>query len=312
MKTLALLSALFLPAFLNAQETTEKPCFLKPYAAEIGYGFSISRDEPLTMADMMKLAPNSELLSRNYASFNGDGYTYFIANSYSVMGAKAQFIPYSKKKNEYLRYSPIHIGFTYGQVDLQGPRYSDETRTRFDTLVANDGTQYFLDSVSRNYAQFSWSEKLVGLDIGQTFHTNDKRIFSCWMGYGIQLAMGVDTRFRGYYSESSFTSIRESYNPNTNTYSSNFSGDNAAAMNSLTGESESIRTKNVFVPRIYFPLGIQFRFSRKENAWNKLALTAEARMNMDIQPVPNAVTLTRFSVNQTVGLKYYFEYNISK
>jgi hypothetical protein len=105
--------------------------------------------------------------------------------------------------------------------------------------------------------------------------------------------------------------ISGSYNPNTNTYTTNNSGgpDSHAT---YEGKAESIRTKSVFVPRLYFPVGIQIRFSRKENFWNKLALTIETRMNIDVQPIPNSVTLTRFSINQTAGLKYYFAHNPSK
>jgi hypothetical protein len=311
MKTLALLlPSFFFSLFLNAQDA-EKPSFFKPYSAEITIGLNVSRDQPLSLEEMMQLAPTSELLTRNYTNYNGNGHVFYSSSSYSVLNAKVQFLPYNKKKNEHQRYCPVHIGFSYGKVELNGPTYSNDQRFRIDTLYANNGTQYFMDSVYRQSAQFSWSEKLIGLDIGQTFHTDDKRIFSCWMGYGIQLAMGVDGRFQGYYSESAYTSIRESYNPNTNIYTS-YSGESAAAYSNIEGKTETIRTKSVFVPRIYFPLGLQFRFSRKENALNKLALTAEARMNMDIQPVPNSVTLTRFTVNQTIGLKYYFDYNISK
>lgn len=312
MKTLALLlSVLFLCSFLNAQEDAAKPSFFKPYSAELATGMSISNDAPLSFEEMKQLAPGSELIQRDYTSYNGNGFLFRSSNSYSVFNAKVQFLPYSKKRKEHLRYCPIHIGFSYGVVQLQGPNYSDESRQRFDTLVSSDGTNYYLDSVKRKLVYFSWAEKLIGLDIGQTFHTNDKRLFSCWMGYGIQLAMGVDSHFQGSYMESDHTHIGSSYNPNTNSYDYNYPIGQVSFANA-EGRTESIRTKNVFVPRIYFPLGIQFRFSRKENAWNKLALTAEARMNMDIQPVPNAVTLTRFSVNQTVGLKYYFDYNISK
>jgi hypothetical protein len=310
MKTLALLlSAFFLTTFLNAQGETEKPSFLKPYAAEIALGMSISRDSPLSLEEMRKLAPGSELAQGDYSSYNGNGFGYWSSNSYSVFNAKVELLPYSGKKKEHLRYCPIHIGFSYGVVQLQGPNYNDEKRQRFDTLVAANGNHYYLDSVSRRSTYFTWSEKLIGLDIGQTFHTNDKRLFSCWMGYGIQLALGVDSRFEAYYSEAAYTSFGGTWNPNTNLYTNNPDQASPAFIN---GKTESIRTKTVFVPRIYFPLGLQLRFSRKENNWNKLALTAETRMNMDIQPVPDAVTLTRFSVNQTIGLKYYFDYNASK
>lgn len=303
-----LLSTLFTCTFLSAQEETHQP-FLKPQSVELFYGVSFYRDAPLSLEEMKKVAPGSVLLNKDYSDFDEANLYFYGITGNSLLGVKAQFIPYSKKKKEYLNYSTIHIGFAYGEININGPSYLKEERNRFDTLVASNGSSFYLDSASKEFAQFNWSEKLVGIDIGQTFHTDDKRIFSCWAGYGIQLAMGLDTRFRGYYSYSEYNIISASDVPNSAT-TMNYSDPNASY--TIEGKTETIRTKNVFVPRVYFPLGVQVRFSRKENFWNKLALTAEARMSMDIQPVPNSVMLTRFSFNQTAGLKYYFAYNTSK
>lgn len=303
-----LLSTIFLCTCLSAQEET-KPSFLKPYSVEISGGINVYRDYSLSLEEMKMIAPGSELINGDYSSFEESNLYFTTTTTNSFFSAKAQFLPYSKKKKSSSQYTTFHIGFTYGNVQLQGPSYTKNKNYRFDTLVASNGTNYYVDSVSNDYAIFNWSEKLFGLDVGQTFHTNDSRIFSCWIGYGIQLAMGLDTRFNAYSYSSDYTHISGNYNPNTNTTTTYFTSDPS---HTSQVKNESIRTKNVFVPRLYFPVGFQFRFSRKENPWNKLAFTVETRVNMDVQPVPNSVTLTRFSLNQAVGLKYYFAYNSSK
>ena len=73
-----------------------------------------------------------------------------------------------------------------------------------------------------------------------------------------------------------------------------------------------IKTKSVFAGGIYFPIGVQIRFSRKNNLWNKLAFTAEVKSSLDFQGVPGNGILTRFYMNQSFGLKYYFENNSTK
>ncbi len=308
MKIFIFLLSIFCSTFLSAQNDTPKLSFLKPYAVELSYGMSFYNDAPLSLDEMKKVAPGSQLLYRDYSGMDETNLFYSITGN-SFFNAKAHFIPYDKKKGAYSKHSTIHIGFSYGNVQVQGPSYSKTERYPFDTLVASDGTHYYVDSVKSTYAVFNWTENLLALDIGQTFHTDDKKIFSCWMGYGLQLGMGLNTRFHGYYSESSYNMISGSYNPNTNTYTTNPGGPDSYT--NMEGKTESIRTKNVFVPRLYFPAGLQIRFSRKENLWNKLALTLETRMNIDVQPVPNSVTLTRFSINTTAGLKYYFATNSS-
>jgi hypothetical protein len=301
------LSALFLCSFLAAQDSTS---LLKPYSFEVTSGFSLNRTTPLGLGEMKQIAPGSVLLNKDYSDFNAEGYYMRVSNANTVFSAQVQFVPYSKKKKTRLWYTSFHIGFSYADVQFQGPSYVKEAHQRFDTLVAADGTNFYLDSVNKQYAQFSWAEKLIGIDIGQVFHTNDQHIFSFWTGYGIQLAMGFDTRFDGNFTEMKYNTIGSSYNPNTNTYTT-FSGD-PGTYDSFKTETETIRTKSVFVPRIYFPLGMQIRFSRKPTFWNKLALTFEARMSLDIQPLPNSITITRTSVYETAGLKYYFANNASK
>ncbi len=310
MKTSLFILLILSSAFLSAQNDSPAPSLLKPYCVELSYGMGFYRDSPLSLEEMKKVAPGSELLYRDYSGMDETNLFYTTTGN-SFFNAKTHFIPYDKKKGAYSKHSTIYIGFSYGNVQVQGPSYSKNERYPFDTLVASDGTVYYVDSVKSTFAIFNWTEKLIGLDIGQTFHTDDKKIFSCWMGYGLQLGMGVSTRFQGYYSESKYNTLSGSYDPNTNTYTTNTNGGPDSYARS-EGKTESIRTKNVFVPRLYFPVGVQIRFSRKENVWNKLALTIESRMNIDVQPTPNSVTLTRFSLNQTAGLKYYFAYNSSK
>src|SRR5205814_1088680 len=129
---------------------------------------------------------------------------------------------------------------------------------------------------------------------------------SFWTGYGFRAGMTLNTVFMGNYYEMKYLQTSTiTGSPNGGVYTS-------SSGTAVDTQSEIIKTKSVFAGGIYFPIGVQIRFSRKNNLWNKLAFTAEVKSSLDFQGVPGNGILTRFYMNQSFGLKYYFENNSTK
>jgi len=282
---------------LNAQENTAKPACLKPCNIHLMTGMSFYTDTPLSWEEMYQVAPNSQLLQTNFTNFH-DGSAYGLSiNSATSFSALAEFVPYDKKTKDYKWYSTVRGGFIYRDVYVQGPSYYRQTNQRADTIVTGSET-YYVDSISSENYFFSWSGQTIGADVSQVFHTNDQRLFSFWAGYGIQLSMGVNNYFHGTYNKIKYT---DTYSATGMNYIS------TTSRPTFDDKTETIRTKRAFVGRIYFPIGIQWRLSRKQNFMNKIAISLEMRASMDIQTVPGLDhPLTRFYYNQNAGLKYYF------
>jgi hypothetical protein len=301
-KLFLLLSAL--PLFVHAQDSTR--C-LKPWSVEIQTGMNVYTDLPFNIEDMKKIAPASQFAQRDFSDYTSNGPYYGMGYSLSTtahVGIMAEFVPYNKKKKDYKWYSTIRAGVSYDKIYLQGPSYWKSDRMHIDTISPVSGTTIYNDSVSnKNYA-FQWVGESIGIDLSQVFHTNERRNFSIGVGYGVHLGMGVNTFLRAMYSEDNYIETTTITPPAT--YST------IESSNKYFGQTENIRTKNVFISRIYFPVTIQIRLSKKKNVFNKIALTSESRGSIDLQPVPGLGVLTRFYFNQSFGLKYYIEYNPMK
>jgi hypothetical protein len=229
--------------------------------------------------------------------------TYNLNSSFS---AALSFLTYNKNKKNYPGYSVIRAGFTFTPFQVDGPSYFKSEQTRLDTINPGNGTTIYDDSISERMYNFNWSGESIGIDISQLFHTNDQRIFSFWTGYGLHFGIEVNNAFHADYSEINYkqtTIIRSS--PTASLYTSD-------SPSTYTYKNEMIRTKNTFASKIYFPIGMQIRFSRKNTFWNKLAFTTEVRSSMEFQPVPGNGIMTRFYFNENMGLKYYFENNATK
>lgn len=305
MKKIALLLAV-LPLFLHAQDSTSKPACFKPWSVELLSGFNFYADIPLNLSDMKLVAPSSQLMQRDFTGYRTDGGLFFrnyTINSNPYISAMVDFVPYGKRKKDYQWFSTVRFGISFNQLSVQGPSYSKQERTHIDTLYVSNGSTVYNDSVNNKSYTFQWTGQSIGLDASQMFHTDESRHFSIGMGYGVHVGMAMNTVFRAVYSNYGYI---ESTTVTSNSYES------VQNDTYFDAETENIRTKNVMMARVYFPITMQLRLSKKKNFLNKVALTSESRGSIDIQPIPGYGTLTRFYFNQNFGLKYYFAYNTTK
>jgi hypothetical protein len=307
MKKIALLiTPLFLFNLLSAQETSEKPACLKPYSINFVGGMSFYHDIPFSMDEMRKIAPTSQFLQRDFSGFPQNNYDSYTINGNSSFGSMVEFVPYDKKKNAYSGYSTFRAGFNFTSFQMGGPSFGKQTSQPIDTLYPGNGSTIYDDSVTYSNYRFSWGGQAIGVDLSQVFHTNDQRIFSFWVGYGLHVGMVLNTVFRADYSGMKYLQTSTVTGPPNGGVSVVETGRNFDIQN------ETIKTKSAFCGGIYFPIGVQIRLSRKNNFWNKLAFTNEVRSSLDFQSVPGIGMLPRFYVNESLGLKYYFANNASK
>ncbi|HTL80507.1 MAG TPA: hypothetical protein VL651_02320 [Bacteroidia bacterium] len=287
---------------LSAQDSTHH-CFLKPWSVEVRSGVSIYADVPLANYEMQMLAPSSEFLKRDFSGY-GQNHPFpgFLIDANSEFGMNVQFQPYSKRSGKFLTYSVIRAGFNYSSVQLTGPHYSKYSSVRYDTVTSGNLTLY-MDSIHSDSYNFDWNTNIVSLNFSQVFHTNDAKIFSAGIGYGMMVGAGINSRFSAsrfimdmIQATSYGTTVGGVYNVSEN-YSS---------------EYETIRTGTSFFARIYFPVQMQLRLSRKDNFFNHLALTGEFSPGLDMISIPNLGLRSHPVVTNNFGLKYYFEKSPTK
>ncbi|MBI3510004.1 MAG: hypothetical protein HY064_05030 [Bacteroidetes bacterium] len=301
-KIIPIIAATFLASALHAQHRPDSLHFFKPQAITLSGGMNVYNEIPFTLGEMRKIAPSSVILSGDFSSFTSSGTLSGYSMSTNALGGLlAEFVPYSKKKNSYAWNSVVRAGLNYASFQFDGESFSRSSSVRYDTVTSGNMTFYMDSTFFENYS-FSWNTSVISADLSQLFHSNEAKLFSIGIGYGIQFGAGINSGFTASYF--AMHEVTMTQYPG---------GGGTAGMYSVSSdlhnENELVKTKNAFFGRIYVPLQFQLRLSRKNTFWNKLALTSEIRTSLDFVTVPNLGLQTHPCYFQNFGIKYYFQNN---
>jgi hypothetical protein len=121
--------------------------------------------------------------------------------------------------------------------------------------------------------------------------------WSFYTGIGVEAGIGFNNRLSIYHGGQSSTAPAEQeyYLPYSNDYTTNFR------------ESESVKQENTYYGRLYAPIGLDFRLSKKHEFWSRVHLFTELRPMVEVKS--NALSDVEFNPGfgwSTLGLRIQF------
>jgi len=177
-----------------------------------------------------------------------------------------------------------------GMAWVGGASSSFERTERFpyDTLTSSgSGGTLYADSVSRSTYDIRHTHQRIGLDIDLLFV---KDFPGHWMLYG-GAGVSVGTTLGG------ITRVEH----RTSRYIETL--DNGRDQGVYVTEDESVRTSGVFFTNIHVPLGVGFRFARRNPFWRSLVLTWETRPGITIGGEPTNTPGPRPGISFLLGMR---------
>jgi len=182
----------------------------------------------------------------------------------------------------------LRTGLSMAWAGNAGASFSRTERFPHDTLTSS-GTdeQVIIDSVFSSTYDIRHTHQRVGLDIDLLFV---KDFPGHWMLYG-GAGVSVGTTLGGV------TRIRHS----TERYIDDVSGGHGRG--TFDHEVESVRTDAAFFTNVHVPLGVGFRFARRNPFWRSLVLTWETRPGVTIGGEPANIPGVRPGVSFLLGLR---------
>jgi hypothetical protein len=200
---------LLLKLQLNSQSDTSRHSLLKLRAIYISPGASGYEKQASTIKDFRQLAPGNSLVHADTTGFTQRSMDQNYTMSFLVQTA---FNPYSKKKQAYNR----QIEFTLGLLWQNQPKWKlNAIRTdkiRSDTLSSNStGAVFYIDSTATRRYFYTYRGVNLGLDLSNTFHTRQTRLFSFYTGYNATLIYSFNNRVIAEYASPNSGRIRHTF-----------------------------------------------------------------------------------------------------
>jgi hypothetical protein len=278
--------------YSNAQSQDGR---LKFSAISINLG-SIANSNNYTgsLNDFQKLAPNSELLQSPIVNSNSGGYYYEY--DFGAMFNVNAYFDISDKNGEKSKYNTkLRFGITFtDQTFFSQSAFSSES-FRVDTLTSSrDGNTFFVDSVqNENYSMSYGSDQLL-FDVAYIIGSNTQNRLSIYGGLGVSLGFSFNASTEISFSKDNYFVSGATYASNSNLF------------NDLDFKEENFANDGGFSAMLSVPFGLEFRLSKRDNAWGKSRLFVEGRPGITYLDIPELESRFITSAIWGFGFKYDF------
>lgn len=254
-------------------------------------GFMGNTSQGLTLEEYRSFHPNSPILNKDLSNLSNSNDTYY--NTSPLFNLNYGF---RLKKNTNLE-RKIRIGISYRNYssDNNGYYYSDSNP--YDTLTSSQsGEEFYIDSSYTESLFFESYGQQLGLDFAYLFYTNPNGRWSFYTGFGAELGIGFNNKLNIVQTSYSGTSYNSNYYaPYINDYETNFY------------EEETYNQNNTYYGRLYAPIGLDFRISKKHEFWKRMHLYTEFKPMVEIKS--NELKDVQFNPGfgwSTFGLRFEF------
>ncbi|MHB8259338.1 MAG: hypothetical protein ACYDCN_12785 [Bacteroidia bacterium] len=241
----------------------------------------------------------------NYPNFFG-----FNNGGVSMLGIYLSFDNYNKKKNRYAIHTQTNVGITIGIYDGVNASFNNKTTTtRVDTIFIKLGTsyvpQYYHDNLTSNYANVGYQSTNLGLDVQQVLTTNQKRIFSVFVGLGASISLSVVSQIKE--SQSSITYMNFTPCPN---YNYQYYLANDTHIINLPYYTSSHHTYNIQASalyQLYIPIGFNVRLGKNDKKTiSHFYFTVQGRYSYNIFKIQPISAYVYSTIYASLGVKYKF------
>ncbi|MEX2380055.1 MAG: hypothetical protein WD530_04895 [Vicingaceae bacterium] len=296
MKNSVLLLLLFFSmtkAYTQAQDQGERSLQLSGISAQNGT-FNFHDNYGGSLETFKKLAPESDLLDKNFDDFNQS----FYQSDPDYSGAfSVQFTFNWLNMNEsWKKLNPqLKFGFSYGNINLIRGNLNKVEYHRIDTLIStSSGQEYYVDSVESEDYTLNYDADFLVLDASLIIGSNPMNRWSFYGGFGLSAGMNFNTTARIFSTKDQYIDSRGNYNNPRNHWDPEF--------------REEVFRKNEtgLALMLTMPLGVNFRLSKDKKIWENLSLFLEAKPALSYFSVSGIDNSFYASTFNSFGLKYSF------
>jgi hypothetical protein len=290
--TLALVS-LNLAGYGQNNEESESRLLVKSISIQTGLFTNVMEGQN-NLNDFRKLAPTSDLLKTDLNSLDYS-YTTTINSNGPALVANIILVNNSNKSNKRLN-QEIHLGFVYNSMVISSLNVFEESSFRVDTLTSSQtGNQSFVDSVSIESLSGDFTQNQLFLSSAYVVSSNPENRLKFYAGIGVGAGLSI------------------SASTNINYFKSNFLDSEATGRNSnpdrnedFQSKSERFSNRNSFVGRIFVPIGLDLKLSKKNASWSKCHLLLETQPNLTYVSTPMLTSKVETGNISSIGFRYDF------
>ena len=275
-------TVLFFPVSeVHAQDANSRPRMEVTEVYVMGGYMGLSSNDQ-TLSTFRKLAPSSEILSRDLSDY--DNYSNFLNPGLGVFNANVA-IKFNKSDGVEKNGPLVRLGITYQGGTVFRQNINFELRTPYDTLVSSQtGEEEYRDSIYTSDLEMKYLTSQVLADVSVIWRTNPDFRWGVYGGIGAAGGLSFDNRTVIEDRKNYFTSSDRGYD-----YPS-------------ASEKEVFDNENAYSALVYLPLGANFTLG-KNNFWGLINLVVEFRPAISIISVPEIETDISAAFPFSCGLK---------
>ncbi|MEQ8625718.1 MAG: hypothetical protein RJQ00_02105 [Vicingaceae bacterium] len=246
--------------------------------------------------DFRKLAPNSTILKQDFSEYD-DNEFYSTVNTGPVFSLNTYFSIKNKKGEESKYHPKFRIGISYSQQTLMSKNIYSSEIFRVDTLQSTaTGKTYYVDSIdTENYFMEHSSEQLY-IDGAFLISSNPENRLMFYGGLGFSLGFSFNSQTFITNNSDNYLESGASIN-NNNNFNSPFGGDY---------KEELFLNEEGFRALVSVPIGVELKFSNKDNAWNNCKVYVEGRPSISYATIERIGSNLSSTVIWGTGFKYDF------
>jgi hypothetical protein len=290
----ALLSVLLASLFLLSEAQNEK--FSKVVVSDVyvSTGF-IVKDYEFELEDIRLLSPDSEFINKDFSGYEKGKGGYSDENGiFSIqLGLSIR-----DREGKAIKHNPtLKVGFSWLVGNQNGPAYNFTSKTRIDTLRSSNGMhQILLDSIYSSSIYMAYKYQNLLADASLVYSTDSQRRFSFFGGIGMAAGISIKAKTISNKIDYSryFYSKTDDY---LGSYYDNF-------LFNEPSDDYKTKNKNNFLAQISFPMGFQFRLSKKLEVLKDIHLTYSFTPGVSFINIPETGNyLSGYSI-WSLGLKF--------
>lgn len=245
----------------------------------------------VTLEDFREMAPNSEILNRNYSEYEESMERRHAGNGgFDLMvGLNLR----NKKDDGYSQRWKLRAGVGYSVGVVLHSSLKDEKYQLYDTINF-EGTDYFVDSVTLRYTDVRLNSDYLRLQFSAITYTDRNARWALYGGLGLYASYAYNNAIEIEYKE-------------TNTVNGLPYGHPLYDLAQRNTETRSTLEAEELKPEIggalYAPLGLDFRVGSTSEFWRKVHFFFEVQLGVDVSQINSLGTYVRPFGTTGVGFR---------
>ena len=217
-----------------------------------------------SLNDFKRMAPESELLDRDFGDFSRDFTSSRSSNAYLSVSAMLDAF---QSKSQWAHLNPkFQIGISSASVSLFNGSMTNTTTQRIDTLTSTStGISYLVDSIRSETYSLDYYNEFITIDASFIIGSSTESTWSVYGGLAVSAGLAFNAAVDVFYSEE----ISYSYGIPIN---------GPLTDQAVDFQNESYRQNSPNLSMMFsLPLGLNLRLSKSREIWKDFSTFLEYR-----------------------------------